>query len=481
MNRIILTALAAIIIALVVDRTPVYCQPTRQELTAAINDVTTLDPEIEKYLPRWKILEADLKLKLAEFFKMSGVPVSEQDSMIVTATFPDPKDESQSLLSIRVGNLPAASISGTQNIKTALGEKTYQEILRRDYRHDVIEPAIPVTQSSRSRIPNVLEPTNAKQFIAISAFRQVVQLGSSGARIEHVIGDDEIGYPFWSAGQAKAFVHYPIIPLKDPELRANGVPDIFTIQLGGVYRLKIGDQYSGDLANIVQPRLLDGSPGKALAHIEYRLPQVNDIGFFVHAELPFDKLSGVTEVNPLTVAYQPSTNLRAGRFSDEPDSVLSAYFLRNIAQGGIFWENWLNDYEHFFRISLGISYQDISHAALVTSSDPVELYDADKYGLDRQEIANQVVGVVHRDLIHPTEFEDWIFAKVEYLNQSGFPFGFSAQLANRNLLISGFVPVLRNWLFLEAKLSTPVLRDQAAPWEQSPFVMISPVLRFKID
>jgi hypothetical protein len=89
--------------------------------------------------------------------------------------------------------------------------------------------------------------------------------------------------------------------------------------------------------------------------------------------------------------------------------------------------------------------------------------------------------IVYTGLDHPTEFEDWLYAKVDYLNQSGFPFGISAQLANRNLLLSGFIPLLRNWLFIEAKYSTPILRKNPEPWEYPTFFMISPVLRFELD
>ena len=104
-----------------------------------------------------------------------------------------------------------------------------------------------------------------------------------------------------------------------------------------------------------------------------------------------------------------------------------------------------------------------------------------KHGLQFVAINDLGDAVMYRDLIHPTEFEDWLYAKVDYLNQSGFPFGISAQLANRNLLVSGFIPVIKNWLFLEAKYSTPLLRDEPAPWEYRSFFMISPILRFELD
>lgn len=37
--------------------------PTKDELKEDISDLTRLDPDIEKLLPRWNVLEADLKNK----------------------------------------------------------------------------------------------------------------------------------------------------------------------------------------------------------------------------------------------------------------------------------------------------------------------------------------------------------------------------------------------------------------------------------
>ena len=76
-------------------------------------------------------------------------------------------------------------------IKSELGESPtglYQQILNRDYAYQIIPPAIPITTQGKERIPNVLQPTIAKQFIALSAFRQAVQLGTTGARLEHHTG-----------------------------------------------------------------------------------------------------------------------------------------------------------------------------------------------------------------------------------------------------------------------------------------------------
>jgi hypothetical protein len=470
-NRNLFGALAVgVVLAFVASPRHASAQPpTEGEIKENIRDLTTLDPEIERYLPRWRILESDLKIKIAHFFNLTGVPVKESDSMIVTATFPDPNTNAQELLSIRVGDNPAAVISGTDRMRNDLGVRMYDEILRRDYQHVVIEPAIPVTENSRDRAPSVFYPATARQFVALSAFRQTVQLGRSGARLEHMLGNDEIGYHFWTSGQGRAWAHYPIIPLTDAALRAKGVPDILTIDLGVAYRMKFGSAEDNFLGDVISPRLLNGSIGpKAYTRIEYRLPQVNDLGFSVNAEVPFNKLTSPQEVRA------DESVVRTLESTRRDEAVPTAYFLRTVAQGSLFWENWLggeDNYEHFFRISLGVSYQEIARATIV-----------DINTLEPVDSVNSIgSAVMYNSLSHPTEFEDWLYARVDYLNQSGFPFGISAQLANRNLLISGFIPVLRNWLFLEAKYSTPLLRDQPAPWEYKSFFMISPVLRFELD
>ncbi|MDB5035292.1 MAG: hypothetical protein JWQ98_2533 [Chlorobi bacterium] len=489
MSKFVLIALAVVLVSLGTHSTPASAQggaPTLREIQAMIDSAKTLDPEIERYLPRWRIQEADLKIKIAAIFSSDGLPIKETDSMIVTATFPRP-NEAQELLTLRAG--ASGVVSGKDAIRRYVGEALYRQILARAYAHTVIEPASPLTESQKDRIGSVFYPSVARQFVAVSAFRQAVQLGTTGARLEHLIGDDEIGYHFWSSGQGKAAISYPIIRLDNPDLRAKGVPDILSIMLGAAYRLKFGTPSDNFLGGVITPRLLNGTIGaKALTHVEYRLPQVNDIGFSLHAEVPFGKMQQGEEVDLSEAGVVNAPGIYAFVKDKRPtvDTVLSAYFLRTVAQGTVFWETWLNDYEHFFRISLGASYQEVEWSALAKLSATTNQYEHVHLGKDgailgtdnKAAIPN---GVENLRLIHPTELQDWIYAKVEYLNQSGFPFGMSAQLANRNLLISGFIPVIPNWLFLEAKYSTPILRDQPAPWESRSFFMISPVLRIKID
>jgi hypothetical protein len=259
------------------------------------------------------------------------------------------------------------------------------------------------------------------------------------------------------------------------------VPDILTVLLGSAYMMSFGSPEDKLLGGIISPRLLNGAIGtKAVARVDFRVPaETNDFGVSVDAEIPFNKMSGgeVANMNDGSIV-SVGTGLTPRPRGAGVDTIRNvAYFLRTVAQGSVFWETWLNDYEHFFRVSAGVSYQEFARGA----------FGYQDKNLAWHPITNvtpsdtTATGIAYIGLAHPTEVEDWIFAKVEYLNQSGFPFGVSAQLANRNLLLSGFIPVIPNWLFIEAKYSTPILRDTPAPWEQSSFFMISPILRFKID
>jgi len=461
-TRTILAAVMAIaIIGISSPFDAAYGQPpTKRDLLENINDLQTIDPDVERYLPRWKIQEADIKIRLAQIFRLQGHEVEPSDTFVVTAAFP--KDGQQDLLVIRANNalMTNPSFNGKTEIRDRLGMKLYDDLVARNYAYQVIPPATPITESGPVRTPSPLYPTNSKQFVAISAFRQAVQIGTTGARIEHWIGNDEVGYHFWAGGHGKVFLNYPIIRLDNATLRANGVPDILTISLGAAYRLKFGDKGDDFLSGVITPRKLNGSlGGKAIARVEYRLPELDNFGFFVNGEIPFSKVDTAT-VSPVGVMIMKELKDRPTRL-DSFD--FNGYFLRNVAQGAVFYEDWLNTYEHFFRVSLGFSYQDV-----LRMSDASELADP------------QSLYLRPNGLYHPTEVQDWLFAKVEYLNQSGFPFGASVQLANRNLLFDVFVPILPNWLFIEGKFSTPILRDDPQPWETKSFFMISPILRFDL-
>jgi len=81
-------------------------------------------------------------------------------------------------------------------------------------------------------------------------------------------------------------------------------------------------------------------------------------------------------------------------------------------------------------------------------------------------------------MYHPTEFGDWFFFKLQYRNQAAFPFGMSLQYSNQMLLGRVYIPLLGDWLYLDAKYATP-LRG-VRPYENQSFYVISPLLRITI-
>lgn len=486
MRRSILSFPVPLFLAFLCSSTVVMAQgsePTEAELQKNIENLSELDPDVARYLPRWRILEADLKAKLTLYFRSKGYGMTTDDTIVVTGGF-DRDNGQEDILKIEVAGVPGAQLNGRATIEREIGEGLYQQIVNREtYIHATIPRESPITKTGTERVPSVLYPTNATQFAAVSAFRQAVQLGTSGARLEHLIGSDEIGYPFWTGGQAKALVDYPIIRQSDEQLRAAGVPDILKFSLGIGYRLKFGQKSEGGLADVFAPRLLNGAIGaKAIVRTEYRFPGVNDLGVGLYAEMPLNKRVGTEQVEGTEVVVWQSGEHRLRSLIP----IRQAYFLRTVAQGNVFWETWLDNYEHYLRFSLGASYQEVAIGALRVDTnylDPDGARLRSPQGVVQPFGANPnglATNVQYIGLDHPDEVGDWIFAKIEYLNQSDFPFGISAQLSNRNLLINGFVPVVPNWLFLQAKYSTPLL-GEPQPWEQEPVIIVSPILRFMLD
>lgn len=468
-NNIVLKKyfLFCLVIAFVIFSKNVFAQsPSKDELKEDIGDLTRLDPDIEKLLPRWNVLEADLKIKIAQAFKLDGVPVRETDVVTVSATFAKPNAEQQ-LLTVRMGEANNAVITGTQKIRGTIGEDLYQQLLSRNYALSDIEPEVPGTSNQMERMPTVLNPVNAKQFISASLSRQVIQVGTTSFRLEHYIGSDEIGYPFWFGGEAKALISYPIVPLSDPELRAKGVPDIFKAGLGVAYRFKPGGQPTG-FTGFLPARQLNGSNGiKPVVKFEYRLPkfensyETGDFGLYFGAEV--GKMKDTTDVDG-SVDYARTT------WKSGIKNYAVGYFAENIVQGNVFWEKWIDGYEHFIRLSLGVSYQDFARGIY---------YIRDKTNVPAP-VGEYFNNVVYSGLLHPDQFGDWLYVKAEYLNQSGFPFSASLQLANRNLMFSGVIPLIPNWLMIEGKFSTTMMGEKR-PWESGGMFMVSPVLRFRID
>jgi hypothetical protein len=187
-----------------------------------------------------------------------------------------------------------------------------------------------------------------------------------------------------------------------------------------------------------------------------------EFGISFHVEVPMQAIDTLKTIERGTYSAYFKENPNSPR-----DPLVVAPLLRITGNAGLFY-NWWLDYskpENFVRFDLGINYTEVREVAiqrLGNDSGPFVLNDKAE-GLN---------------FYHPTEFLDWLYAKVEYRNQSTFPFGLSAQYSNQAFMGRLYLPLVGQWLYLDARYSIP-LRSESRPFEQSVF-MISPVLRLNI-
>jgi len=449
-----------------------------------IDSLTTLDPNIQKYFPRWKVCEPDLIFQLYNSFLYQGFDpeiLSPQDIEILAA----PKEfdaDPYDLLLITCGQ----ATLNTVDIETKLTdiligflsgaihysgvERGYQtEDGKRDYCFTDIPPDIPFSVSQAQTVIDYLQPTNVDHAFTLSLFEQSVKVGESGFWLRSTLGNDQVGYQFWSAGENKISLQRPLYINRDYGTQ-RGIPYLINVQLGGVYRINSGINNDNTLMGWVKSRALNGGPGgKIAAAFDFHMPFQPEVGISVNMELPFEGLT-TRAIDQTTYAM---TEVR-----EDVDFVLgdarSAYridgivpVLRSTGQVTLFYNWWLNKQrpENFFRFHFGISYAEVREYARYRDTDQLKTFISNE----------QIEGI---KTYKPNQPADWMYFKAEYRNQDVYPFGASVQISNQIFLGRIYLPLFGNWFYLEGKYSTP-MRD-AHPYEIKNFFMISPVLRLTI-
>ncbi len=444
----------------------------RQELLAALK---TIDTNIIRYFPRWRICERDLQIQVYQTFLLFGYPRENLDmnAIVVTAA---PKVEPgmpYTLLLIECGKekMVASEIDAYMERLAAIisGDVIYAGPYKgepadgkRTYCYEDIPPEIPPTRAQAEAIINFLEPTDVSHAFTLSVFEQGLKLGESGFWLRAKLGTDEVGYHFWSAGEAKVLLKRPLI--LNPDMQTHkAIPFLLNAYLGGGYRLTSGLDPNNTLFAFVPPRRLNAGPGgKIVGGFEFFLPIHPAFGIRTNIEVPLQSAEGV-QVNPSTYAKYQRSTVRFEELNVGQQIVGVAPLLRSTGQVAFFYHWWINPAapENFFRLDLGISYAEVQELALVRDTSGV--------------VRLQRTGIEGLRTYHPDEFLDWLYARLEYRHQSSYPFGVSVQFSNQILLVHGYLPVIGRWLYLEAKYSTP-LRD-AYLFETKNFFMLSPVLR----
>lgn len=432
---------------------------------SALTALKTIDPEILQYFPRWRICEPDLQFQIKQTFALMGYPASNLDVKNITVTAAPQKatdagnDFEIILIECGSESMVASEISSQMK---KLGNRIADA--KRPYCFQEVPPSEAPSSAQIAQIINLFEPTNVTHAFTLSAFEQSLKVGKSGFWLKSSIGTDQVGYQYWTSGEARIQLQRPLYENLDPETR-KAIPYLINARLGYGYRLTNGLDANSGVLDFIPARKLNGTAGgKIVGGLEFNMPFHQQAGININAELPLSGISADRGIDATTYAQQ-AIGLRrflSPTIDFDPQAIVP--ILRGTGQVTLFYNWWMDkkNPENFFRFDVGVSYAEVQETLLF-----------------RDTINNRsfitVDGVIGLATYKPNEFMDWMYAKIEYRNQNTFPFGASIQISNQTLLGRAYIPVLGDWLYIEGRYST-VLRT-ANYYEAKSFFMVSPVLR----
>ncbi len=447
--------------------------------SSVVDSLTTPDPNIRKYFPRWKVCENDIRIQIHQSFVVLGVDKALLDMSNIEVLAAPRVDQyaPYELLTITCGkatmnaNVIAESIPRlAEYLNGSVSFVNGLELLipKRDYCYSEIAPETPLDQTQAKAILSYMEPTNVDHSITVSLFEQNLKIGSSDFWLKNVVGNDAIGYPFWTAGEAKLLLKRPLYVNSNDESRER-IPNLITAYLGFGYKLESGlDSKDVNALSWIQRRKLNSSAeGKLVAGFDFHMPFKPELGLAVNIETPLER---VKERNFDRTAYAAYDLSKFPDVSYSPGEKTLDYavvpMLRGNGQVSVFYNWWINQDkgENYFRFDLGLNYYEIREMLTF-------------YNKDVSTFTMTNSGVEGLKLYKPNSFADWVYAKVEYRNQAIFPFGMSIQYSNQTMLGRIYIPIIK-WLYIEAKAAVP-LRDNHY-FESQSFFMISPIIRITL-
>lgn len=457
----------------------VSAQPTGiLDKQSVIDSLTNIDPEIKKYFPRWKICEPDLQIQIYQTFVFYNYPKDklDQQSIEVMAAPKEYDDDPYQILVITCGSVSMTAVEvetymGSTLLGFLSGELVYSGLNRgnrttpakRDYCYQDIPIDFPLSQSQAETIINYLQPTNVSQAFTMSLSEQSLKVGETGFWIRSIMGNDELGYPFWYSGASKITLQRPLYINNDVRT-SKAIPYLINAYLGGSYRITSGLQPSTLMSWIPKRTLNNANDGKFVAGIDVYMPFKPEFGVSLRTEFPMSRLEEYDiEKNKYGLYLPEDRVIDNGRITEVVP------ILRSSGIFTAFYNWWLNPSkpENYIRFDLGLHYSEV-----------IELGVVSRPGEGEAIIYSLKPGVDGLQMYKPNEFGDWIYAKVEYRNQAVFPFGMSLQYSNQIVMGDVWIPLFGNWFYLQAKYSTPLRVER--PYEIRNFFMISPLLRLTI-
>jgi hypothetical protein len=450
-----------------------------------IDALESLDNDIVKYFPRWKICEPTLQIHIFESFKEAGFDVSALNmSDIEVLAAPGDFDTEYGyyqILLISCGDAAMApyrlSVHLTSRLRKEIsGEYSYSGSgYGRTYCYKDIPPEIPVSNYQAEAIINYMQPSDVKHAFSLSLFEQNLKLGSTGFWLKSSLGNDPVGYQFWSSGEANIVLQRPLYLNKNVNT-SRAIPYLIDFSLGAGYRIASGISGNNSIFTWLSDRTLNGPQnGSFIAGLNIHLPVMPELGLSMNAHIPFQALqtAAIEEEKWGKIAIEDLYKLDAER-EDEgiylADGTSPSHVVPVVQASGkvsLFYNWWMNkkNPENYLRADLGIAYAEVREMGVYDNAENPE---------EKMVSVDNIEGLK----TYKSEGLDWLYFKLEYRNQATWPFGISAQISNQTFLGNIWVPIFGDWLLLEMKYST-LLRDPR-PYELKNFLMFSPVIRITI-
>ncbi len=441
--------------------TPTQLRAANEDSTALVQ-LKTIDPLLLPYFPRWKITEPNLQLQILQTFILDGRKrenLDLQNILVTSAPIKDKNDPEYTILLIECGREKMVASEIQTKMRALAGIISDP---KRPYSYRDIPPSQPPTESQIAVITQFLDmPNNVIHSISISAFEQTLKMGETGFWLRSIIGTEDVGYMFLTPGEGKILLRRPLYPNNDASTN-RAIPDLIDFHLGFGYRFSDVDN---GLLSFITKRTLNGAyGGKGVFGFDMHAPFQPEFGISFHVESPLKSIDQVstplvnrTQVDPFTYA-QYSKNVRNDR--DTRDTIVSvAPILRSTGHAAFFYHWWLDPQkpENYFRFDFGMNYAEIQETRFSQ-----HYLESDAKGME---------------LFHPVQFLDWIFARIEYRSQGTYPFGLSVQYSNQILLGHSYLPILGQWLYIDARCSIPLRKSTESRSFETNIYMISPVLR----
>lgn len=460
-----------ILVVGVASSSQTLAQRKANEQDTMLTALKTVDPGIVGYFPRWEVCEPNLQAQIAQTFRLYGRPNDRLDPNRIRVTAAPKSDPSEpfTLLLVECGDevFVASEIDQYMKKLNVMLTEPSRPYCYRDMKKDE-----PPSAAQSEAIIDFMRPTNVSHSISVSAFEQSLKIGSSGFWLRHVMGTDQIGYQFWSSGENHIILQRPLYINDDVETR-KPIPYLINAYLGAGYKLR--GALENRLLDFIPARRLNSVPGKGLIGFDLHAPFHPQFGISVNLDLKAGSVDTSANVDTTIYAsYAPTAARRnemiAARVSGlDVNRVVPV--LGTTGQVALFYNWWLDPAkpENFFRVDLGVNYTEFNEFGYVTST-------AGGFRTTKLITNRATLGYIGL-----REFSDWVYAKIEYRNQSDFPFGVGLQYSNQMLMARGYLPLFGQWLYLEGKYSTSMRSaDNLRPWELKNFFMVSPVLRLNI-